>query len=63
MGRTKRVNQEPTLLDLYAAMASIGMIQKYGPSPTIPAFIAEKSFEVALEMLEKRKEILEAKGE
>lgn len=62
MGRTKRVNEEPTLLDLYAAMASIGVLQKYGPE-ALPAFVADKSFEIAQAMMEKRETIAEAKDE
>lgn len=62
MALSKRVKQEPTLLDLYAAMASIGMIQKYGPE-ALPAFVAKGSFEIAEAMLERRKELLEAKDE
>lgn len=62
MVKPKRVSQEPTLLDLYAAMASVGVLQRYGFDP-LPAFIADKSFELAQAMLEKRSEILEKKDE
>jgi len=62
MGRTKRLTDEPTLLDLYAAMASIGVLQKYGPE-ALPAFVAERSFEIAEEMMKKRKNILGANDE
>ena len=62
MARTKRISEEPTLLDLYAAMASIGLIQRYGPE-ALPAFVAKGSFEIAQAMLEKRTEILEEKDE
>jgi hypothetical protein len=59
MVRTKRVSQEPTLLDLYAAMASIAVIQRVGIGETAePAFIAHKSFEIAQEMVQRRKEIM-----
>lgn len=62
MAISKRVKQEPTLLDLYAAMASIGVLQKYGPE-ALPAFVAERSFEIAEAMLDQRKELLGAKDE
>lgn len=62
MGRPRKVSEEPTLLDLYAAMASIGVLQKYGPE-ALPAFVASKSFEIAAEMVQKRTEILGAKDE
>jgi hypothetical protein len=62
MVRTKRVSQEPTLLDLYAAMASIGLIQRYGPE-ALPAFVANGAFEIAQAMVERRKEIMENKDE
>lgn len=59
MVRTKRISQEPTLLDLYAAMASIAVIQRVGIGETAePAFIAHKSFEIAQEMVQRRKEIM-----
>ena len=57
MVKPKRLNQEPTLLDLYAALASVGVIQKYGFDP-LPAFVANKSFEIAQEMMIKREEVL-----
>lgn len=62
MAISKRVKQEPTLLDLYAAMASIGVLQKYGPE-ALPAFVAERSFEIAEAMLDRRRELLGAKDE
>ena len=62
MAISKRVKQEPTLLDLYAAMASIGLIQRYGPE-ALPAFVANGAFEIAQAMLERREEILGAKNE
>lgn len=58
----KRLNEEPTLLDLYASMAAIGLIQRYGPE-ALPAFVAKGSFEIAQAMLERRTEILESKNE
>ena len=57
MVKPKRLSQEPTLLDLYAALASVGVIQKYGFDP-LPAFVANKSFEIAQEMMIKREEVL-----
>lgn len=64
MVRTKRVSQEPTLLDLYAALASVAVIQRLGVGETAePAFIAHKAFEIAQEMLERRKEIMERENE
>lgn len=57
MARVKKVSQEPTLLDLYAAFALMGLLQKTEVSE-LPAFIAHKSFEIAKEMLDKREEIL-----
>lgn len=57
MAKPKRISQEPTLLDLYASMAAIGVIQKYGFDP-LPAFVANKAFEIAQEMMIKREEIL-----
>ena len=62
MAISKRVKQEPTLLDLYASMASIGLIQRYGPE-ALPAFVANGAFEIAQAMLERREEILGAKNE
>ena len=62
MAISKRVKQEPTILDLYAAMASIGLIQRYGPE-ALPAFVANGAFEIAQAMLERREEILGAKNE
>lgn len=62
MARPKRLTDDPTLLDLYAAMASIGLIQRYGPE-ALPAFVAKGSFEIAEAMLERRKEIMEKKDE
>lgn len=59
MGRTKRLNQEPTLLDLYAAMASIGILQRYGPE-ALPAFVAQRSFEIAKEMIKQREEEIQS---
>jgi hypothetical protein len=64
MGRTKRLNQEPTLLDLYAALASIAVIQRLGVGESAePAYIAHKAFEIAQEMLERRTEIMEKRDE
>lgn len=64
MVRAKRVSQEPTLLDLYAAMALIAVIQKLGVGESAePAFIAHKTFEIAQEMLQRRKEIMEKTDE
>ena len=60
MVRSKRISEEPTLLDLYAAMASIGLIQRYG-SEALPAFVAKGSFEIAQAMMEQRAEILKEK--
>ena len=60
MVKAKRLSEEPTLLDLYAAMASIGILQKYGPE-ALPAFVADKSFEIAAAMIEKRETIEEKK--
>jgi len=62
MAVSKRVKQDPTLLDLYAAMASIGLIQRYGPE-ALPAFVAKGSFEIAQAMLERRTEIMEKRDE
>ena len=62
MAVSKRVKQDPTLLDLYAAMASIGLIQRYGPE-ALPAFVAKGSFEIAQAMLEQRTEIMEKRDE
>jgi len=64
MAVSKRVKQDPTLLDLYAAMASIAVIQRLGVGETAePAYIAHKAFEIAQEMLERRTEIMEKKYE
>lgn len=62
MARPKRITEDPTLLDLYAAMASIGLIQRYGPG-ALPAFVAKGSFDIAQAMLERRKEIMEKNDE
>jgi hypothetical protein len=53
-------NQEPILMDLYAALAMNAVMTQYGPQSN-PAFIASKAFEMASEMIAKREEIL--KGE
>lgn len=64
MARSKRLADDPTLLDLYAAMASIAVIQKLGVGESAePAFIAHKTFEIAQEMLQRRKEIMEKTDE
>ena len=64
MAVSKRVKQDPTLLDLYAAMASIAVIQRLGVGESAePAYIAHKAFEIAQEMLERRTEIMEKRDE